>query len=44
MQHDHVLKKVNFDILTPNPQGRVGVGGGLGGKYMLPRFHIRDSI
>ena len=27
MQHDHVLKKLNFDRLTP----RVRVGGGGGG-------------
>ena len=28
MQHDHVLKKLNFDLLTP-PQGH---GGGWGGE------------
>ena len=40
MQQDHVLKKL---ILT-HPQGRVGVGGGLRAKFMLPRFGIRDSM
>ena len=28
MQHDHVLKKLKFDLLTLSPRGR-GVGGGL---------------
>ena len=34
MQHDHVLKKLNFDILTPYPW--VLGGGGLRAKYLLP--------
>ena len=34
MQHDHVLKKLNLDLLTPFPGGGVGVGGGWSaGKY-----------
>ena len=28
MQHDHVLKKLNLNLLTPLP--RSGVGGGVG--------------
>ena len=34
MQHDHVLKKLNFDLLTPSPWlwgWWVGGGGGGGG-------------
>ena len=33
MQHAHVLKKLNFDLLTPPPgsAGRGG-GGGVGGS------------
>ena len=27
MQHDHVLKKLNFDILTPRVEGGGGGGG-----------------
>ena len=34
MQHDHVLKKVNFDLLTPSP-GSEGGGRGLQVKYLL---------
>ena len=30
MQHDHVLKKWNFDLLTPAPGS--GGGGGGGGR------------
>ena len=29
MQHDHVLKKLNFDLLTPYP------GSGRGGRHLL---------
>ena len=32
MQHDHVLKKLNFDLLTPSP--RVVGGGGSAGKIL----------
>ena len=28
MQHYHVLKKLNFDLLTPPPMGGGGGGGG----------------
>ena len=41
MQHDHVLKKLNFDLLT-NPQGRRGEG--LQAKYILLCCCIRDSF
>ena len=35
MQHDHVLKKLNFDLLTPTPGSGAGVGwsGVWGAKY-----------
>ena len=36
MQHDHVLKKLNFDLLTPSP--RVVGEGGLQAKHFLPCF------
>ena len=33
MQHDHVLKKLNFDLLTSSPgRGRGGVVGESAGK------------
>ena len=35
MQHDHVLEKLNFDLLTPSP-GSGGGGRGLRTKYLLP--------
>ena len=39
MQHYHVLKKLNFDLLTPFP------GPGYGGaKYLLPCCCIFDSL
>ena len=41
MQHDHVLKKLNFYLLTPSP--RV-VGGALLAKCLLPNSCIRDSL
>ena len=31
MLHDHILKKLNFDLLTPPPGGGGG-GGGVAGK------------
>ena len=41
MQHDHVLKKLNFDLLTTS----LGSGvGGLRAKYLLPCCCIRDSL
>ena len=45
MQHDHVLKKLNFDLFDPIL--RVGGEGGRGGlrtKYLLPCCCIRDSL
>ena len=29
MQHDHVLEKLSFDLLTPHPRVLGGGGGGL---------------
>ena len=43
MQHDHVLKKLNFDLLTPTP--RIVGGGSSAGKnncYHVAAF--RDSL
>ena len=50
MQHDHALKKMNFDLLTPSPrvvERWVGGGGGGGGGgfceqnicYHVAAFH-----
>ena len=45
MQHDPVLKKMKFDLLTPS-LGSVGAGrvGGLQAKYFLPCCCIVDSL
>ena len=44
MQHDHVLKQLNFDLLTPTPGsgGGVGVGGVCGQNicYHAAAFEI----
>ena len=40
MQPDHVLKKLNFDLLTPTPRVKGG-GGGSAGKICCC---IRDFI
>ena len=49
MQHDHVLKKLNFDLLTPSSRvvEDVGGGGGAAGKifattllYFLIPFNL----
>ena len=32
MQHDHILKKLNFDQMTPSPWSEGGGGGGGGGS------------
>ena len=45
MQHDHVLKRLNFDLLIPSP----GLGGGGGGgvlraKYLLPCYHVAACV
>ena len=42
MQHDYVLKQLNFDLLTP-PPGSEGEWG-LGAKYLLPYWCICDSL
>ena len=42
MQHDHVLKKLNF-YLWPHPQSQ-GWGGGLRAKYLPPCCCIVDSL
>ena len=49
MKHDHVLKKLNLDLLTPyqwlGPVGKIfAVGGGLQVIYLLPCFFIRDYL
>ena len=36
MQHDHVLKKLNFYLLTPSPRV-VGEGGGSVGKMFATK-------
>ena len=38
MQHDHVLKKLNFDLLIP----RVGGRGRLQAKYLSVISQIKD--
>ena len=42
MQHDNVLKKMNFYLLTPSP--RVVGERGLRAKYLLPCCCIDDSL
>ena len=44
MQYDHVLKKLNFDLLTPSDQGVGGREGVCGQNicYHAPAF--RDSL
>ena len=44
MQHDHVLKKLNNDLLTPSPGSGGREGGGLQAKYLLPSCYILDSL
>ena len=41
MQHDHILKKLNYDLLIP-PQARGGGGGGGGSghDYVLKKMNI----
>ena len=41
MQQDHVLNKLNFDLLTPRVGWR---GGGLPAKYLLPFCCIGDIL
>ena len=48
MQHDHVLKKLKFDLLTTSPGsgGGGGGGGGLGAKicYHVAAFLIHFDL
>ena len=50
MQHNHDLKKLKFDPLTPFPGSARGGGGGAGGegglraKYKLPCCCIHDAF
>ena len=46
MQYEHVLKKLNFDHLTPMVCVCVCGGGGWGlrSQYLLPHCCIRDYI
>ena len=38
MQHDHVLKKLNFDLLTPK------VGGEVGGLRQKISYHVAAFV
>ena len=38
MQHDYVLKKWNFDLLTLSPGSGWGSGGGVGGLHANKLF------
>ena len=44
MQHDPVLKKLYFDLLTPSRGLGCGRGRGLLAKYFLPCCCISDSL
>ena len=44
MQHDHVPKQLNFDLLTQSQGQGDGVDSGLRAKYLLPYCCIRDSL
>ena len=44
MQQDNVLKKFNFELLTPSPGSEDGVGRGLPVIYLLRCSGIRDSL
>ena len=39
MQNDHVLKKSNFDLLTPTPGSRGCPKGGGGGTLIFSHIH-----
>ena len=41
MRHDHVLKKLNFDLLTPSPRV-VGGGGGFCVQINVVPFPASD--
>ena len=40
MQHDHVLKKLNFDLLTPSPYGCRGRGDLWAKKFSTMLLHF----
>ena len=40
MQYDHVLKKLNFNLLTP----RVGGGGGSAGIIFATMLHVSALV
>ena len=40
MQYDHVLKKFNFNLLTP----RVGRGGGSAGLIFATMLHVAAPV
>ena len=40
MQYDHVLKKLNFNFLTP----RVGGGGGFCGHIFATMLHVAAPV
>ena len=40
MQHDHVPKKLNFDVLTPPTKSTQGSGTGLRSKIAFDMFLI----
>ena len=42
MQSDHVLEKLNFDLLTPG--SGMGVSGAQQAKYLLPCCCIHVSL
>ena len=44
MQNDIILKKLNFDLLTPTPGPEGGKRGCLLAKYLLLCCCIRDSL
>ena len=39
MQRDHVLKKLNFELLTPLPKSTKGVGPRTESKITFDMFH-----
>ena len=44
MHHGHVLKKLNFELLTQTPVSGGGTGEGLEAKHLVPCCCIRDSL
>ena len=39
MQYDHVLKKLNFNLLTPRSEG-----GGSGGIIFATMLHVAEPV